>query len=142
MTYARNAVALGVALALTGCGMADARRQLAESHARLQAAILADVRAGRLTPEQGEDELDEMGSLEAKATAPVQSVTFVPATTEPAFQPRASYMPPPEPYSPTTPAPAFNGNYTGNPSPPPPQFIPYQAVAPLMPGINPSGTAR
>jgi hypothetical protein len=142
MRYVRLAAITMATLMLTGCGMADARRQLAESHARLEAAIMADVRAGRLTPEQAEDELDDVGAMEAEATAPVQSVTYTPAPVMPVFQPSAAHSPPPQPY--IGPAPASVSNYTSNPPPAAqnPRFIPYQAVAPLMPGISASGTAK
>jgi hypothetical protein len=66
-----------------------------------------------------------------------------PAAAAPGIQAPASYQVPMPPAPPSpTPLSGLGSAYTPPSISPPPRFIPYEAVAPAMPGIAPDGTAR
>ena len=87
---------------------------------------------------------------EAERDRPIQlynlTISFSPvaAPPSPSLPSPADYTlhsQPPAPPAPL-PLPDLGTNYAPPPPPPPTQFIPYDAVAPFMPGISPNGTAR
>jgi hypothetical protein len=121
--------------------MADARRQLDESTARLQAETLREAARGSISREEAAAVMDDAAAMRASFAVPAPSYEPVAYVAQPAaaFHSGGGYEAT-QPY--VAPAVTFEPNYVSSPSRPGPQFIPYSAVAPLMPGISPSGTAR
>jgi hypothetical protein len=138
----RYAAALLVGLPLMGC-MYDEVRQLQESEQRQRDTLIMLVKTGQMSPQEAAeiaaDDAEFHARQAAERAAETQS-SFDPAPTwQPTYQAPAHLdLPTPAAVQvPTTPIP-----YAPAPTLPPAQWVPYQVVAPLMPGIGPDGTAR
>lgn len=121
-----------ILLALSGCGLSDARRQLDESSAGLRANTLRLASEGRLSPGETAAYLQDADVRPGHVAMSYPGPVF-------RMQPYVTHSAVPE-YRPTSSQPVIQY------SRPAPQsetrWVPYGDVAGSMPGIRPDGTAR
>lgn len=129
---------------LAGCNGAELAQQLAASRARRDAALRHEVALGHLTPAQGADIMSADHAYDASSDRAL-TLSAMPDAPMPVWHPTyptpAQYSAPPV-YAPPSPSVSDCCALTSAPVQSVPRYVPYRAVAPLMPGISPDGTAR